>query len=72
MIRKVKQKIRNYLTAKYDALYLAELENQVMSYQTWIEEEEASFKEKEEEPPPTPEVLSSILQITPSRFLYSD
>lgn len=49
MIRKVKQKIRNYLTAKYDALYLAELENQVMSYHTWTEEEEASFKEKEEE-----------------------
>ena len=49
MIRKVKQKIRNYLTMKYDAEYREDLEQQVVSYHTWLEEEEASNKENETE-----------------------
>lgn len=49
MIRKVKQKIRNYLTAKYDIEYRTDLENQVISYDTWIREQEESCKEKEAE-----------------------
>ena len=49
MIRKAKQKIRNYLTAKYDAEYMADLENQMMSYHAWVEEEEVSSKEKDGE-----------------------
>lgn len=47
MIRKVKQKIRDYLTAKYDARYLEELECQVMSYDTWINQQEDALKEDE-------------------------
>ena len=49
MIRKVKQKIRNYLTAKYDARYYADLENQVQSYENWLQEQEISLRENEAE-----------------------
>ena len=49
MIRKVKQKIRTYLTEKYDAQYFQELEEQTASYDDWIWEMENSSKEQEME-----------------------
>ena len=49
MIRKIKQKIRTYLTEKYDAVYFQELEQQVTSYDDWIWETENTSKEKEME-----------------------
>lgn len=49
MIRRIKQKIRNYLTAKYDAEYFGELENQVISYDTWVREQEAVSSKKDME-----------------------
>ena len=42
VISKVKQNIRDYLTTKYDALYLQELESQVTSYDDWIWEQNNS------------------------------
>lgn len=47
MIRRIKQEIRNYLTAKYDAEYFEELENQVDSYDTWVREREEDAREKD-------------------------
>lgn len=49
MIRKIKQKIRTYLTEKYDAVYFQELDHQVTSYDDWIWETENASKEKEME-----------------------
>ena len=49
MIRKIKQKIRTYLTEKYDAEYFQKLEGQVTSYDDWIWEMENTSKEKEME-----------------------
>lgn len=49
MIRKIKQKIRTYLTEKYDAAYFQELEQQVTSYDDWIWETENASQEKEME-----------------------
>lgn len=49
MIGKIKQKIRTYLTEKYDAVYFQELEHQVTSYDDWIWEMENASKEKEME-----------------------
>ena len=48
MIRRIKQKIRTYLTEKYDAGYFQELEEQVTSYDEWIWENENSSKVREE------------------------
>ena len=48
MIRRVKQKIRNYLTEKYDAEYFQKLEEQVTSYDDWIWEQENSSKNQNE------------------------
>ena len=47
MIRRIKQEIRNYLTAKYDAEYFQELEAQVDSYDTWVREQENASREKD-------------------------
>ena len=49
VVSKVKQNIRNYLTTKYDAQYLQELESQVTSYDDWIWEQNNSKKEETEE-----------------------
>ena len=49
MIGKIKQKIRTYLTEKYDAVYFQELDHQVTSYDDWIWETENASKEKEME-----------------------
>ena len=49
VVSKVKQNIRNYLTSKYDAQYLQELESQVTSYDDWIWEQNNSKKEETEE-----------------------
>lgn len=49
VVSKVKQNIRNYLTSKYDAQYLQELESQVTSYDVWIWEQNNSKKEETEE-----------------------
>lgn len=48
MIRKIKQKVRTYLTEKYDAVYFQELEEQVTSYDDWIWESENSSKIQDE------------------------
>lgn len=48
MIRKIKQKVRTYLTEKYDAGYFQELEEQVTSYDEWIWESENSSKIQDE------------------------
>ena len=48
MIRRVKQKIRNCLTEKYDAEYFQKLEEQVTSYDDWIWEQENSSKNQNE------------------------
>lgn len=49
VIRKIKQKIRTYLTEKYDAVYFQELDHQATSYDDWIWETENASKEKEME-----------------------
>ena len=49
MIRKIKQKIRTYLTEKYDAEYYQELEQQTISYDDWVWEKENVSEEKEME-----------------------
>ena len=49
VLSKVKQNIRNYLTTKYDAQYLQELESQFTSYDDWIWEQNNSKKETTEE-----------------------
>lgn len=48
MVHKIKQKIRNFMTEKYDAKYFQELEEQVTSYDDWIWESENSAKDQEE------------------------
>lgn len=47
MIRRIKQEIRNYITAKYDIEYFQELETQVDSYDTWVREQEEADRTKE-------------------------
>ena len=47
MIRKIKQKIRTYLTEKYDAQYFQELEKAVTSYDDWIWEMENTSKDQD-------------------------
>ena len=49
VISKVKQNIRDYLTTKYDAQYLQELESQVTSYDDWVWEQNNSKEEVTEE-----------------------
>lgn len=49
MIRKIKQKIRTYLTEKYDAEYFRELEQQSATYDDWVWDMENTSKEKEME-----------------------
>lgn len=49
MIRKIKQKIRTYLTEKYDTEYFQELEEAVTSYDDWIWERENASKDPEME-----------------------
>ena len=47
MIRKIKQKIRTYLTEKYDAQYFQELEEAVTFYDDWIWEMENTSKDQD-------------------------
>ena len=49
VISKVKQNIRAYLTTKYDALYLEELDSQVNPYDDWVWEQNNSEQNPEEE-----------------------
>ena len=49
VISKVKQNIRDYLTTKYDALYLEELEHQVNLYDDWVWEKNNSNPDSREE-----------------------
>ena len=49
VISKVKQNIRDYLTTKYDALYLEELDHQVNLYDDWVWEKNNSNPDSREE-----------------------